>query len=378
MFVSWIVNTVINIFSRRRERRIEILLPLERSRGKPEPMRPNERRVNKVRAALATAPPEASHRQLIEHVREQTGIGASPKLIVRLTKEGAALLITSALVASSCARPARATQTATTPTPVPTPIKMDDSPAKPADRPRLIKVKLTITSPDDLRVKVGERVDAGAVLSDRAAERERLIEQRYQLALAARRISAQVAAAAESIKLLKELGSTSLPSSFAAEQAAIRRAEVGAEASSRQVEIQRQRLTALPSAVPAGFDAAAVESHEAARLALAEDAQRQAVADVELAKAKLQSAQEVRALEEKRHAVDFSRQLLAARSQIEQAEIARAQLIAQMAALDQQLAQLAAVRAPFGGRVERILWEEQNDQAIAVVLYLAVADSGQH
>jgi hypothetical protein len=37
-----------------------------------------------------------------------------------------------------------------------------------------------------------------------------------------------------------------------------------------------------------------------------------------------------------------------------------------------QVEQLATVRAPFAGRVERLTWEEQHDQTITVVLYLAV------
>src|SRR5262249_25735055 len=54
----------------------------------------------------------------------------------------------------------------------------------------------------------------------------------------------------------------------------------------------------------------------------------------------------------------------------QQAEIARANLSAQIAALDAQLYQLVSVRAPFAGRVERIQWEEQNDQVLSVVVFL--------
>jgi hypothetical protein len=175
------------------------------------------------------------------------------------------------------------------------------------------------------------------------------------------------------VRLIERLGARLPPTTFAAERAAVRRAEVEVAAASRKVDLQRERIASLPQSVPAGFDRGAVEANERARLALAEDAQGQALADVELAKARLDGAQETRLLEEKRYANESARQMLAARSQLQQAEMARAQLAAQLAALDVQLAQLAAVRAPFAGRVARISWEEQHDQTLTVVLYLAVA-----
>jgi len=107
--------------------------------------------------------------------------------------------------------------------------------------------------------------------------------------------------------------------------------------------------------------------HEAARLRLAEETTGQAVAEVEWARSRMQAAREARHIEESRHAAESVRQTIAARSQWQQAAVARAQLAAQLTALDAQLEQLAAVRAPFAGRVERVTWEEQHDQMITVV-----------
>jgi hypothetical protein len=62
--------------------------------------------------------------------------------------------------------------------------------------------------------------------------------------------------------------------------------------------------------------------------------------------------------------------LLTARQQQQQAVLARAQLLTQIAALDWQLAQLAAVRAPFSGKIRRIEYENMHDQILTVVVYL--------
>ena len=192
------------------------------------------------------------------------------------------------------------------------------------------------------------------------------------LEVQAQQIEAQLTAAVESINLVEKLGAELPPISFASEQAAITKAEAEAVITMRKVEVQRQRLTALPAVVPSSFEKQAVETHETAKLTFAQDAERQASAEIALQKAKLTSAQEARAFQEKQHALELSKQLLTARHQQQQAVIARSQLLTQIAALDLQLAQLAEVRAPFAGKIRRIEWEEQHDQTITVVLYLAV------
>jgi len=275
---------------------------------------------------------------------------------------------------ASCGQKAATTPTTATVAPSPSPLalsSLDDMPTA-SGAPRYLRVKLTINQAGDLRVKAGDKIEAGATLSDRAFERRRLMIQRRALVVAVRRIDQQSAAAQESIKLLATLGGDLPPATFASESAAIRRAEVDAQAAARKVALQQERLASLPGIVPAGFDAGAVESHENIKLALVQDAQRQAVADVEGSRAKLQAAKESRAIEEKRAKVDYARQMLAARSQLQQTESARAQLEAQIAAIDAQLAQLVAVRAPFGGTVKRIEWEEMDDAAIIVFVTLTI------
>ena len=172
---------------------ISILPPLDpaRPRVRPRPgvSGPNYRRTAEVYAVLAVAPPHLTYGQLIRRVRVATGRACSRKLVARWKRERRSLasppqaappIAIAALTAvmlchvsacSSVSRPA--------PSPAPTPspsaivVGADDSPAGPrgGGAPRHLKITLTVTSPSDLRVKAGDRVEAGAVLVDRGQER---------------------------------------------------------------------------------------------------------------------------------------------------------------------------------------------------------------
>lgn len=91
-------------------------------------------------------------------------------------------------------------------------------------------------------------------------------------------------------------------------------------------------------------------------------------------RAKLTASRETRAFAEQQHRIEHTRQLLSVRSQQQQAAIEFARLRAQLAELDLQLTQLVEVRAPFGGTIKRIEWEEMNDETITVVVYLSVSN----
>src|SRR5262249_39551932 len=95
-------GSFLSLFERRRS--IEVLPPMTAPRQKPNPLRPNERRINEVRRVIEEAPDGLSHRGLIARVHERTGRGASPKLIVRLMREKNGLcLLGVAILVMSCA-----------------------------------------------------------------------------------------------------------------------------------------------------------------------------------------------------------------------------------------------------------------------------------
>lgn len=399
---------------------LRVQLPLQPGRHKPVPQRPHQTRRNTVFAALEAAPVGLTRRQLIAHVRAVTGLGCSEKLITQWRQgrksEGEkaktvttqrwrgvqlrlfliCVLLGATLQPVPPVRAMIAQEITISPAPTETATPMT---------PRLLRIKLTINSPSDLLIKPDDEVKAGQVLTNRAHERNRLLAQRPILATQVQQIEAQRATAASSLALLEQRGATLPPISFASEQAALTKAEAEAAVTARKVEIQRQRIasfavlvTSFESLVSSGERQvetqlltarnpkretrnSALETrnliteHETAKLTQAQDAERQANAEIALQKAKLTSAQEARAFAEKQHALELSKLLLTARQQQHQAILARSQLLTQIAALDWQLAQLAAVRAPFSGKIKRIEYEDMHDQTITVLVYLLVGSS---
>jgi hypothetical protein len=377
-------------------REIEILPPLrplrERIRPQPGISGPNWRRTATVYAVLSTVPTHYTYGQLIRCVRFKTGIGCSRKLIARWKREQrekarlnsaasvavGALLSVVILTGSACGHSQKASTTT-----APTPVHVESAPAlQRSGLPRLLKMTVTIASPDDLRVKARAEVGAGDVISDRRADRQRLTAQRTQLRIALRRLEGQGRAAAESMQLLEGLNTEFKPASLAAEEAAIARAEAQVSAIIRKVEIQRQRLSVLPSAVTEveavseGIDASLIRAHEEIRLSILADEERQARAEVDLARARMLVAGESQRVDSRRRSIDAARDAAAARERVGQIEIAATQIQAQIAAIEERIAQLAAVRAPFAGRIERIHWEEGRDGQITVAVYLSVSAAG--
>lgn len=387
--------------------RIEIQPPLQPARQKPFPQRPHHRRRQAVFAALATAPPDATTQALIAHVRVVTGLGCSPKLIAawkreRGQKEGEKerrgggekkwlalqMRLFLFLLAWGCALSighlvckVGAQEITISPAPSTTP---ENQPLpSTALAPRLLRLKLTLQSVQELRVKAGDSVNAGDVLSDHLIARQRLLVQKRALQTAAEHLQIQMRLTNESLRQLQSLGLELPPITFAAERAAIQRAETEAIAIHRAVEIQQERVASYESLVARDTGALPsrnseletrniITAHETAQLTQAQDKLLLARAETEFHQAKLTTAREVRAWEEQKHRVEVTRQRLSGQSQQQQAALERARLAAQLAELDLQLAHLAAVRTPFSGIIKRIEWEEMNDETLTVLVYLLV------
>jgi hypothetical protein len=379
--------------------RIELQPPLRPARQKPFPQRPHHRRRQAVFAALATAPPDATTHELIAHVRAVTALGCSPKLIAAWKQENRKsdgekkkwlalqlrlflllLALGYTLSIGPRARHVGAQEIVISPAPDATPETQT------AHAPRLLRLKLTLHTAQELRVKAGDSVQSGDVLSDHRQARQRLLVQKRVLQTAAEHLHLQTRLTNESLRQLQSLGLALPPTTFAAERAALQRAETEAVATNRAVEIQQQKVPGVRDQVSGASLVALprhltpdtwhlIAQHETAKLTQAQDKQLLARAEMALHQARLTTAREVRAWEEQKHRVEITRQRLSIRSQQQQAEIERARLTAQMAEIELQLATLAEVRAPFAGTIKRIEWEEMNDEKLTVLVYLLVGGS---
>ncbi|MBE9193345.1 hypothetical protein IQ230_23980 [Gloeocapsopsis crepidinum LEGE 06123] len=196
---------------------------------------------------------------------------------------------------------------ATTPVPAPSNTNL----------PRTLKFSLSVSSPTDLKVNKGDKVEAGQVIAERVEERDRLQAELDSLNLQYQQASSRVIPKPTShapVSVIKQLP----PISYAKEEAAIRAAESNLRQAERAFSLQQQSMRSSPiaesnaveralvevenkqrivdnqkrklDAVGALKDLPAVLEHEQEVLKAKEAELKQAVADQEQAQAKLEAA----------------------------------------------------------------------------------------
>ena len=239
--------------------------------------------------------------------------------------------------------------------------------------PNEIKVRVTISSPEDLRVSVGEKIKVGDVIADRKRERDALLMQKQQAELALERM----------IKLMylkdENLEKPVLPdASFAEYEASINRALVSVEAAKRSIILQKSRIEQIEK-LPFPVDLSKVKQHETARLKLLEGELLAAESNLALEKAKLETAKANRSYAEQKDTLEINKSKIVAREQRITIEANITQIEANITNLNVQIIALSAVRAPFAGTIKKINWEGQTNAEINVVITVDVnsdSDSG--
>ncbi|ACB54488.1 hypothetical protein cce_5142 [Crocosphaera subtropica ATCC 51142] len=255
--------------------------------------KPHWRRTIAVYMALDKAPDDYSYSQLMEWVKQQTGKGCSRKLISKWKTEKSVLseqlpvinaqkevqelpiiveyeslltnesesqvtipkwlkkvgniigLTATLLVANFSLTPQDSTvklAVAEPPTTLTTPL-FDYQPKPKSVEPNRIKINLTITDPSDLKVKPGDEVVKGQIISDRTTERQRLLNQRKQLELSLKKLTIPIPniQAPSTIAKLPNLP----PISYQQEQANINLKEQQLNEAVQAVSNQQQKIESL-------------------------------------------------------------------------------------------------------------------------------------
>lgn len=242
----------------------------------------------------------------------------------------------------------------------------EDETERKADAPRSIKIKVSISRREDLRVSVGDRLQAGDVIADRTRERNALLAQKSQAEKSLERL--------KSLQRLKSenLQKPVLPdAAFAENIAAIGRAQISVDGAKRNINLQKLRLDQIEN-LPFPADLTKVKEHERAKLGLLENELSQIEANLALEKGKLETAKANRVYMEEKDRLEIQKSKIASEEQRVNLETFISQLEAQIAGLDSQILLLSAVRAPFAGRVKKISWEGQNNAEINVVISVDV------
>lgn len=231
------------------------------------------------------------------------------------------------------------------------------------------KVKLTLTAPDDLKVREGDSIIAGQIVADRVRDRTRLQFQKDSLTTEIARLRQMQSIPVPDVKALPG-------ADFAEEAADIEATKHAAEEAMRAKEQQQRKLSVLQS-MPAAELPEAVIPHEQLILDEKERAYNQAAAAIDLARGKLSKAQEQRRIKEYEHSLEMSKRAIAMQQQSLQSQGQLADLEARLSQVEISLSQLSAVRSPYSGRVQRIKFEGQSDQNLAVELTLVISSSSR-
>jgi hypothetical protein len=278
--------------------------------------------------------------------------------------------------------------------------------------PRNIKIELTLSNPQDLKVKPGEYITAGQVLSDRTQSRNRLQAKKKQLQLSLAKLNLPLTP----IPFPKPIPEISQlpPVSYAQEEAAIKLHKQKLKEAEQAIANQKEKIKQLNSlfSTQAGEQESKdnymasselrgtegdlkqgstpniklILSHEQANLKNLETAKKEAQIQLELAQSQLTTAKENRAYAEYQRQLELSRRAIAVEQQhqaiasqesersrlLAEREYSKAQIETQIQTLDYQIHQLSTVTAPYEGTIKKIKWTGQSNNTLTALVTLDI------
>jgi hypothetical protein len=207
--------------------------------------------------------------------------------------------------------------------------------------PRELKLKLTLDDPADLKVKQGDRIQKGQILSNRTSARKPLEQQRQAIRLKLEHLNVNT-------------GAGSRPVSYAVEQARVRQAHVRVKQAKEAIALFKTNSpwtdyawASLPLSK---------ESTQVSQLVIkVQDAE----AELGLAVAQLQTARENK--QQKAFGQDTS--------------VQQALLVSQLRDIEARLDGVGVVRSPYNGTVKKIKWVGQVNQELTVELTISLVNS---
>lgn len=259
------------------------------------------------------------------------------------------------------------------------------SPSAQSHSPHRLTINVAVAEPTDLKVKEGQDIKAGELVADRGRERSRLEAQKSQILLTLQRL--------KSATISQPLPPAAVPAvaplpqpSYLEQEAAIDRAKVAVEQAEQAIALKQKELTYLQGL--SHLDPLIFE-HEQAKLAELQQEHDGAVRDYQLAIGRLDSAQKQRAYTEYQNSIDLAQRIeahnqaaleyqqqLAAyeqRQRDKEYQVSQTQL--KLNEVNNAIATLATVKAPYAGQIRRIKWMGQGaDGSLSVAITLLIGD----
>jgi hypothetical protein len=249
---------------------------------------------------------------------------------------------------------------------------------------RKFRMRLTLSSPEDLKVREGDSVQAGAILADRASDRLRLESQRKLLLLQLEQLKGQRIAEPASIRPVPPIAEVPKPL-YLPQWAEIDRQRLQAEQAENAKLTQIRTVDALKSLKHLPPE---VLDHESGKIAEKEREQTIAIAELKKAEAALERAKIEQAQAEYSHQLELSKRAI----QLQQAQLERqaqlqkqqeaerdrsykiAEIQTRLTQIENQISLLAAVRSPYHGKIQRVKFTEQTDRDLIVEIVLSIRD----
>ena len=227
------------------------------------------------------------------------------------------------------------------------------------DSPRRLTIKVSVADPSDLKVKQGDRIQAGDLIADRGRARQRLETQQQQLALTLQRL--------QTATITPPLPPANIPAivqpTYLEEEAAISKAQAMVDQAEHAISTKHQELDYLQTLDHLN---PLVLEHEQAKL---EELQRQhtaAVRDYQLAVGRKSSAEyhhrltlTERAERQNQTMLSYQRQWAEYEQRLRNRDFQVAQTQLKLDEVENQIASIAVVRAPYSGTVRRVKWVGQ-------------------
>lgn len=256
------------------------------------------------------------------------------------------------------------------------------------DVPRRLTIAVSVAETSDLKVQQGDRVVRGQLLADRSRERQRLEAQREQLSLTRQKLQSSTITAPLPPAAVPAIAALPRPS-YLEEEAAIERAKASVDQAEAEIEAKKQELAYL--AELEHLDPLVLE-HERAKLADLQRAHTAAVRDYQLAQGKLAKAKADTDYHEYRHSLDlaerveranqaslsYQRQWAEYEQSLRNRDYQLSQTQLRLDEIENAIASLSVVRAPYAGRIRQIKWLGQGpDGSLNVELTLLVRDGSR-
>jgi biotin carboxyl carrier protein len=220
---------------------------------------------------------------------------------------------------------------------------------KESSQPKRHQITVNLTSTDDLKVKEGQKIEKGDVISDRTEARQQLEARKKQLTLAIQQLALP----------LNPVASLPLPN-LDAEEVALKKAKF-------ELNQATAALKNYPDFLP--FREEWMNKPEKVeKLATLKQRQLEASIKVEAALARLSEAKTRYQQQQYQHSI----QLVAQQTNLQKQQYDMTSLMSQLQDVETKLSELVTVRSPYSGRVRKIRILGQNERMITAEVTLDI------